>query len=122
MPGKAHVTDLAGFLCRHDSFVCSARSKILVRVCHANVFVELNEVDVIRLKAPQRLINLLSSGRARASVIFGHNKRSAAITISKRFTHPNLTLASVVVPGVVEERDTAIESCPNNENEIGRAS
>src|SRR5438105_5430883 len=116
MPGKANVTNLAGFLRGHDGFVCSAGSKILIRVRHADVFVELNEVDMVRLKAPQRLINLLSSGCTRASVVFSHDKGSAAVTISKRLAHANLTAAIMVIPGVIKERNPPIERRPNNAN------
>src|SRR5437762_1034579 len=116
MPGKANVTNLAGFLRGHDGFVCSARSKILIRICHANVFMELNEVDMVRLKAPQRLINLLSSRCTRASVVFSHDKGSAAVTISKRLAHANLTAAIMVIPGVIKERNPPIERRPNNAN------
>src|SRR5450755_4257216 len=96
--GEPDVTNLARLFGSHHSFVCSTGTEVPVWICHPDIFVELNEVDVIGLQTPQRFIDLLSGGRAGAPVVFGHQEGPAAIAVLKRLSHADLAVTIMVIP------------------------
>src|SRR6185437_7823182 len=85
-----------------------------VGIFQPDIFVILNQIDTVRLKAFQRLIDLARRSLFGTAIEFGHQERLPAIAIAKRLPHADLALAVVVVPAVVEEIHAAVESRANN--------
>src|SRR5580692_788784 len=114
--GESDVTDLACLLRVQNSFQCSSGSKNTVRVGVANYLVELEEIDSVSLKAPQRVVDLIGSSGLGASVDLGHEESLLAVTIAQRVAHADFTLTAIVIPAVVEKIDALIETGANDAN------
>src|ERR1700690_213608 len=92
----------------------SAFSKNAIRVGIANHFMELEQVNSIRLQPPQRFIELGYGGRFGSAIDLGHQKGLLAITIAQRLAHANFAVSAVVIPAVVEKIDAFVNPRPNN--------
>src|SRR6266404_583889 len=77
---KSDVTDLACLFRFQHRFKGPARSKEAIRVLHADIFMKLNEVDVVRLKPLQRFVDLHGSRLFRAAVELCHQECLLAVT------------------------------------------
>src|SRR5271169_1874789 len=106
--GEADITDLARLLRLQDDLHRSAFGKNAVRVGIANHFMELEQIDSIRLKPSQGFIELCRSSGFVSAVDLGHQECFLAIAIAQGFAHSNFTLSTVVVPAVIEEVDSFI--------------
>src|SRR5216684_1739375 len=113
---EADVANLASLSRLQDGLHPSAFGKNAIRVGVANHFVELEKIDPVSLKAAQRLVDLTSSGGFGASVDLGHEKRFLTIAVAQRVTHADFTLATVVVPAVIEKIDAFIETRADDAN------
>src|SRR6266851_3023517 len=107
---EADEADFARLLRLQDGLHPSAFSKNAVRVGVANHLVKLKEINPVGLKAAQGFVDLACSGRFCVSVDLGHQKRFLAITVAQSVAHADFTLATVVVPAVVEKIDSFIKT------------
>src|ERR1035437_9386023 len=107
--GEADVADLAGFLCLLEGFDGPAVGEAAVGILHAQVLVDLHEVDVVGLQPLERFVDLAGGGLLCASVKLGHEEDLLAVAVAQRLAHPDLAFAVVVVPAVVHESDAAVD-------------
>src|ERR1700676_64120 len=119
VPGKTDKTDLAGFPGFQDDIYRSF-GKNAVWIGIANHFMELKQVNSICLQPAQRFIELGCSSSLVPAVDLGHQKGFLAITVAQRLAHSNLALSAVIVPAVIEEIYSLIDSRPNNANALLR--
>ena len=107
--GEADKANLALFpgLLQHLDDV--TRLKSLLRVSHANHFMNLDQVDMVRLEPGQGLLQLLLSRGAGASVELCHQESFVAIAVGEGFPHALLAGAVVVVPAVIEKINAPIQ-------------
>src|SRR4051812_40551563 len=80
----------------------------------------LQQIHVISLQPAQRLVDLLRGSLAGTSIDLRHQKRLVAVAVAQRLTHPDFTLAAVVVPAVVEKVDALIERRPDDSDALLR--
>src|SRR6266852_3090683 len=113
---EADETAFARLSRLQDGLHPSALGKNAIRIDVANHFVELEKIDPVSLKAAQRIVDLTSSGGFGASVDLGHEKRFLTIAVAQRVTHADFTLATVVVPAVIEKIDAFIETRADDAN------
>src|SRR5712671_4999826 len=111
---EANVANLAGLLRVEHCFHRSALGKNAVRIVVANYFVELQKIDVIGLKAAQRLADLARSRSFRAPVDLGHEKCFLPIAVAQRVAHAYFAIAAIVVPAVVEKINSFIQPAADN--------
>ena len=108
--GEADVAQLARLLRLQHRLQSPARREDAVRVLHADDLVELQQVDVIGLQPLQRLVELPRGALLAPAVDLGHQKGFLPVAVAQRLAHPDLALAVVVVPAVVEEVEALVES------------
>src|SRR5712692_8514760 len=113
---EADVANLASLSRLQDGFHRAPFRKNAVGIGVANYFVELEEIDPVGLKAAQRLVDLACSGGFGTPVDLGHEKRFLTIAVAQRVTHADFTLATVVVPAVIEKIDAFIETRADDAN------
>src|ERR1019366_381954 len=106
--GKADKTNLAFLFGFEHGLHGSAFSKNAIGIGIANHFMELEQVNSIRLQPPQRFIELCYGGSFGSAIDLGHQKGLLAITIAQRLAHANFALSAVVVPAVVEKIDAFV--------------
>src|SRR5271154_2341000 len=111
---EADKTNLACLFGFQYSLQRSACSKNAIRIGIANNFMELKQVNSIRLQPPQRFIELRYGGSFGSAIDLGHQKGLLAITIAQGLSHANFTLSAVVVPAVVEKVDAFVDSGADN--------
>ena len=70
---------------------------------------ELQKIDVVDLQPLERLVELAGGGLLGAAVDLGHQEGLLAVAVLEGLAHPLLALAVVVIPGVVEEIEAAVE-------------
>src|SRR5208282_3030316 len=92
----------------------TAFSKNAIRIRIANHFMELEQVNSIRLQPPQRFIELVYGCRFGSAIDLGHQKSLLTITMPQRIAHANFALSPVVIPAVVEKIDAFVNSGPDN--------
>ena len=68
----------------------------------------LHEIDVVGLETFQAGCDLSLGNLFRAAVDFCHQKNFLTVSVFQGLSHPHFTLAFVVVPTVIHERNTAI--------------
>ncbi len=108
--GESDVADFALLLRFEHCFHAAAFGKDAIGIGVANDFMKLQKVNVIGLQTAQGFFQLLGGGLFRAAIDLCHEESFLPVTVAQRFAHADLTLAVVVVPAVVEERDAAVES------------
>src|ERR1700704_72314 len=118
MACKSDKSYLPGLLRLGDGFDGSAFGENAIRIGIANHFVELEQVDSIRLQPAQRFVDLGCGSGLVAAIDLGHQEGFLAITIAQCFAHANFTLSAVVVPAVVEEIDSFIDSRTHDANAL----
>ncbi len=109
MAGEADVADFSGLLGGEDGFERAVGSEETVGVFETDVFVELDEVDVIGLKTLEGFIDLDGGGGFGAAVEFGHEERFGAVAVAKGPAHADLGFTAVVIPAIVEEIHATVE-------------
>ena len=77
---------------------------------------KLEEINPVRLKAAQGFIDLAYGCGLRAPIDLGHEKCFLTIAVAQRVAHADFTLATVVVPAVVEKIDAFIEALTDYAN------
>src|SRR6266851_2104258 len=75
---------------------------------------ELQQVDPVRLKPAQGLINLLCRSLFVTAVDLGHQQHLLTVAVPQRFTHPDFTRAVVIIPAVVHKVDPVVDGGANN--------
>src|SRR5215510_3931902 len=105
---EAEETCLARLLCGDERRVRSFLVEDAMRILETQDLVMLDQVDVVCLQTPQRLIELFRCLLLCTTVDLGHKKGSFAITIAQCLAHAPFTGAVVVIPTVVHEVDAAI--------------
>src|ERR1700680_318917 len=70
----------------------------------------LHQIDVVGLKPFQTGFDLLLGNLFSAAINLCHEKNLLTISIFQGLSHPYFTLAFVVVPAIVHERNSAIDS------------
>src|SRR5260370_19939487 len=113
---EADETDFARISRLQDGLHSSAFGKNAIRIGVANDFVELEQIDLVGLKAAQRLVDLTGSRSFGAPVNLGHHKRPLAILVPKRVAHADFPLSAVPVPAIIEKVDTLVEACSDDAN------
>src|SRR5215831_12807858 len=73
---------------------------------------------MIRLQAMERFVNLFGSLLPGPAVNFGHDEGLLPVAIAQRLAHTGLALAAVVIPGIVEEIEAAVQCGSNDANGI----
>ena len=76
----------------------------------------LDQIDVVDTEATQRFVELFARLLPGSSIDLGHHKRPLAVAVTQRLANAFFTRAIVVVPGVVEEVNAAIEGGTNDAN------
>src|SRR2546421_1659342 len=115
----ARETDEANLACLlrlQDGLHPSTFGKNAIRVGVANHFVELEQIEPVSLESAQRLVNLTRGGGFGAPVDLGHEKRFLTIAVAQRVAHADFTLATIVVPAVVEKIDSLIKARADDAN------
>jgi hypothetical protein len=87
MAGETDEAKLAGFFGVEKCFEGAARCKETVGIFHADHFVELEQIDMIGLKAPQGFVDLLRGRLFGTAIHFGHEKYFLTIAVAQGFTH-----------------------------------
>src|SRR5580704_17877380 len=108
--GESDVANLAGFLGLQNGFRGSALSKYAIGVIEANDFMMLHQIDVVCLKAFQTGFDLLLGNLFSAAINLCHEKNLLTISIFQGLSHPDFTLAFVIVPTVIHKCNAAIDS------------
>src|ERR1700730_2309400 len=114
MPRESNKAHLPLFLSGQQRLGCSIRSKDQVRVVVIHNFMDLPQVQMIGLQAPQRLFQLIHGDVFTASVRahLRHHKRLVAFTFQCHsqafFAH-----AVMVFPAVIEKIDPRIQRSRN---------
>ena len=80
-----------------------------VRVFEADDLVVLDEVDVVDAEAAEALVDLAGGFLFGAAVDLGHEEGFVAVAVLEGLADAELAASRVVVPGVVEEVDAAVE-------------
>src|SRR5665811_2196876 len=106
--GESDVANLARFLGLQNGFHGSALRKYAIRIIEANDFMMLYQIDMVCLEAFQTCFDLPPSNLFSAAINFCHQKYLLTISVFQGLTHPHFTLAFVVVPTVIHERNAAI--------------
>src|SRR5580704_18660107 len=113
---EADEANLARFLRLQDGLHPSAFGKNPIRVGVADHFVKLEQIDPVRLKTSQRLVDLTRGCGLGASIDLGHEKSLLPVAVAQRVAHADFAFAAVVVPAVVEEIDSFIETRADDAN------
>src|ERR1700690_2196761 len=111
---EADKTNLACLFGFQYGLQRSAFSKNAIGIGIANHFMELEQINSIRLQPAQRFIELGYGGSFGSAIDLGHQKGLLAITVTQRLAHANLALSAVVIPAVVEKIDAFVNPCPDN--------
>src|SRR6516165_1381074 len=111
---ESNEANLASFLRSKNSLESPTRGEDLIWIGIANHLVELQQVNVVSPKAPERFLELAGGAGLCASIDFRHQEGFFTITILEGFPHTNFALSAVVVPAVVQEVDAFIEGLSNN--------
>src|ERR1022692_1342246 len=106
--GESDVANLARFLGLQNGFHGSALRKYAIGIIEANDFMMLHQIDVVCLEAFQTSFDLPLRNLFSAAINFCHQKYLLTISVFQGLTHPHFTLAFVVVPTVIHERNAAI--------------
>ncbi len=109
VPGEADMAHLALFAGAQHRLQRTAGGEHPVRIVHADDLVELQQIKMIGLQAPQRGFKLGGCCGGGAAVDLGHQEHAFPIAAAQRATETDLALAAVVVPAIVAERDTVID-------------
>src|SRR6266478_2210661 len=75
---------------------------------------ELQQVNPVRLKPAQGLINLLCRSVFGAAVALGHQEHLLPVAVPQRFAHPAFARAVVRVPAVVQKVDPVVDGGAND--------
>src|SRR5216683_463096 len=75
---------------------------------------ELQQVNPVRLKPAQGLINLLCRSVFGAAVALGHQEHLLPVAVPQRFAHPAFARAVVIVPAVVHKVDPVVDGGAND--------
>src|SRR5207302_10893763 len=75
---------------------------------------ELQQVNPVRLKPAQGLINLLCRSVFGAAVDLGHQEHLLPVAVPQRFAHPAFARAVVIVPAVVQKVDPVVDGGAND--------
>jgi len=86
----------------------------VLRVGHANQFVELQQIDGICLEALEGFIKLFSGGLPGAPIDFGHEENLLAVAVSQGLAHADFAFAAIVIPRIVHEVNTVVDGSMNN--------
>jgi len=70
---------------------------------------ELQQVNPVRLKPVQGLINLLCRSVFGAAVDLGHQEHLLTVAVPQRFAHPAFARAVDIVPAVVHKVDPIVD-------------
>jgi len=114
VPGEADVAQLARCARLDQRGVRAFAIEHAVRIFEADHLVVLDQIDAVGLQAVERLVQLPRRLLLRAAVDLGHQEHLVAIPVGERLAHADLARAVVVVPGVVHERDAAIDRVTND--------
>src|SRR5580765_437121 len=112
--GESNVAQLALFLRFDNGFHTTAFRENAGRIRIADDLVKLQKVHVIGLQPAKRLFDLISGSLLGAAVNLRHEKGFLPVTIAHGLAHADFALPVVVVPGVVEEINSAVERGAND--------
>jgi hypothetical protein len=109
--GEPDEPDLALLPCAIEGLDRAARREVPRRLVVEDHLVDLPEIQVIGLQAAQRLFQLFH-GRARVAPVHAglRHQKDLVAAAGEGLAHPCFAHALVVVPGVVHERDAAVDS------------
>jgi hypothetical protein len=116
MPRKADKPDFPGLLRGHHGLKGTIPREETIWIFHADVFVALDQVDMIGLEPPQGFIDLLRRCFPGAAIEFCHEKHLLAVSVAKSYAHAPLALAFVVVPAIVHECYSAVDRGSDDPN------
>jgi len=118
MPREADVAELASFFRFQSRFEGPVGTENAVGVSGANDFMELEEVDRVRLQSAERFVNLPCSHILHLAVNLGHQENSLPVTIPQGLTHAHFAFAVVIVPTIIEKIDALIDGGSNDANAL----
>jgi hypothetical protein len=81
MAGEADMPYFPGFLGGHHGLEGAIRCEKAIWIFHADIFMVLNQINVISLKTPQGFIDLLGSRFPSAAIEFCHEKYLVAVSV-----------------------------------------
>ncbi len=120
--GEADEADLAGLPRFQDGFQRTALGEDAVRVLHPQDFVELDQVQVVRLEPRQRLVELTGRRGFGTAVELGHQEHFPPVAaLRQRLAHADLAVAVVVVPAVVQKVDAPVHARVDELDPLGVA-
>ena len=109
VPGEPDEAQLALFFRFENPRHRAVLAEDLIRVFHADDLVVLHEVEPVGLEAGKRFLDLAHGGLLGAAVDLGHLEHFIAVAVLQRLAGAQFAGAQVVVPGVVHERDAAVD-------------
>src|SRR5438445_3204307 len=109
MTGEANEVQLAGLARFQERLDGAARREAPFGVVIADHFVDLHQIDHLRLQPLERLLELLACGPGGAAVQLGHQECLLPIAVAQGVAHALFAAPAVVVPAVVEEVHPVIE-------------
>jgi hypothetical protein len=112
--GEADVTELARFARLDERPVGAVVIENAVRILVAENLVVLDQVNAVGLEATERFFDLSGRFFFRPAVDLGHQEYLLPVAVVERFAHADLAGAVVVVPAVVHEVDTTMNSVTND--------
>ena len=107
---EADVPDLSGLFgrdCRMNGALCREDAVGIVEPEH---LMEHPQVKMIGLQPLERLVELRLRNVLVPAIHLGHQEDLVAVSaLGQCFPHADLAVAFIVVPGVIHERDAAID-------------
>ena len=116
MTGESDVANLTGFPGCQKRFLGAALGKNAIGIVEADDFMMLYQVDVIRLEAFKRRVELRRCGLFGTTVDLCHQKYFLTIAIFQGLPHSHFALAFVVVPAVIHKRDATVDGSSHQAN------
>ena len=112
--GKSDVADFAGLARFEHGGVRAFLIEDAVRILKAEDLVMLHEIDVVERRRGARLLDLRRCLLFRPPVDLGHDEGLGAVAVTESLAHAEFGESVEVVPRVVEEVDSAIESAADD--------
>src|SRR5208337_1113288 len=112
--GKTDIAYFACLLSLQHRLLGSSLCKDPVGILGTNHLVMLQKIDPVCLESLQGFVKLLRRRLLGTAIELGHQEDFFAITVPKRFAHPNFAGPVVIVPAVIHKSNSAIDRRSDN--------